>query len=253
MRNARPDAIAAFNALIDTDDALLAAPHVARLMQSIGTINPEVIEPVITRMLDSEEANVRSVGGELAGYAALKWARPDLLTRATTLDAEARSGVASVCANNIDTTSNPALAIETLQKLMQDPEPEVLKAVAKVAGRLRDKALRPFAALLGDLIDSPAYGEATPQLFITLQHATDRVEDLALKAAQRFINVFGAEAGDMSTSAAGDTMYVSDLVVRGLAQSKSPAERAALLDVLDKLLEMGAYGIGDAIAASSRD
>ncbi|WP_305686242.1 hypothetical protein [Microbacterium sp.] len=253
LRNARPDAIAAFNVLIDTDDSLLTAPHVAQLMQAIGTINPEVIEPVITRMLDSEEANVRSVGGELAGYAALEWALPDLLTRALALDAEARSGVASVCANNIDTTSNQALAIQTLQKLMHDPEPEVLKAVAKVAGRLRDKALRPFASLLSDLIASPAYGEATPQLFITLQHAPDRVDDLALKAAKQFINVFGAEAGDISTAAAGDTMYVSDLVVRGLAQSKSPAERAALLDVLDKLLEIGAYGIGDAIAASSRD
>ncbi|MGJ9420900.1 hypothetical protein [Aeromicrobium sp. CF3.5] len=253
LRNARPDAIAAFNVLIDTDDTLLAAPHVARLMQAIGTINPEVIEPVITRMLDSEEANVRSVGGELAGYAALEWALHDLLTRALTLDAEVRSGVASACANNINTTSNQALAIETLQKLMHDPEPEVLEAVARIAGRLRDNALRPFAALLSDLIASPAYGEATPQLFITLQHAPDRVDDLALKAAQQFINVFGAEAGDMSTAAAGDTMYVSDLVVRGLAQSKSPAERAALLDVLDKLLEIGAYGIGDAIAASSRD
>lgn len=253
LRNARPDAIAAFNVLIGTDDVLLAAPHVTRLMQAIGTINPEVIAPVITRMLDSGEANVRSVGGELAGYAALEWALPDLLTRALTLDAEVRSGAASVCATNIDTTSNPALAIGTLQELMEDPDPEVLKAVAKVAGRLRDKALRPFAVLLSDLIASPAYGESTPQLFITLQNAPDRVDDLALQAAQRFIDVFGTEAGDMSTSAAGDTMYVSDLVVRGLAQSKSPTERTALLDVLDQLLEMGAYGIGDAIAAWSRE
>jgi len=253
LRSARPDAIAAFNVLIDTDDALLATPHVARLMQAIGTINPEVIEPVITRMLGSEEADVRSVGGELAGYAALEWTLPDLLAHALTLDAEVRSGVASVCANNIDTTSNPALAIETLQRLMNDPEPEVRKAVAKVAGRLRDKALRPFATLLSDLIASPAYGESTPQLFITLLNAPDRVDDLALKAAQRFIDVFGTEATDTRTSAAGDTMYVSDLVVRGLAQSKSPAERTALLDVLDKLLEMGVYGIGEAIAASSRD
>lgn len=253
LRNARPDAIAAFNVLIDTDDALLAAPHVARLMRAIGTINPEVVEPVIIRMLGSEDTNVRTFGGELAGYAALEWARPDLLTRAMTLDAEVRSGVATVCANNIDTTSNPAVAVKTLQELMQAPEPEVLTSVASVASRLRNKALRPYAALLSDLIGSPAYGEATPQLFITLQHAPDRVDDLALKAAQQFINVFGAEAGDISTSAAADAMYVSDLVVRGLAQSKSAADRTALLDVLDKLLEIGAYGIEDAIAASSRD
>jgi hypothetical protein len=77
--------------------------------------------------------------------------------------------------------------------------------------------LRPFATLLEALIDSPSYEHATPQLLITQ-----------------------------------DAHYISEQVVRGLAQSRDRGHRAARLNVLDLLLELGVYGIGDAIAASER-
>jgi hypothetical protein len=127
-----------------------------------------------------------------------------------------------------------------------------VKAVAKVAPHLRNHQLRPFAELLAALIDSPAYDHATPQLLLTLQHAPDKVDDLVLKASQRFISVFGSEAGDIRTGAAGDARYISELVVRGLAQSRNRSHRAALLDVLDNLLELGVYGVDEAIAEAER-
>ena len=87
---------------------------------------------------------------------------------------------------------------------------------------------------------------------MTLQHAPDRVDDLSLRAAQRFLQVHGKDAGDLRTAAAGDSSYVSELVVRGLAQSRSPQERGALLDVLDQLLEIDAYGIAKVIDEAGR-
>jgi hypothetical protein len=135
---------------------------------------------------------------------------------------------------------------------MNDGDEEVRKAVAKVAPHLRERPLRPFAELISALIDSPCYDHATPQLLLTLQYAPDKVDDLVLKAAQRFLQVYGRDAADIGTAAAGDARYISELVVRGLAQSRDRAHRAALLDVLDLLLELGIYGIGDAIAESER-
>ena len=63
----------------------------------------------------------------------------------------------------------------------------------------------------------------------------------------------GKAAGDIRTAAARDSSYVSDLVVRGLAQSRLAVERGALLDVLDQLLEIDAYGIAEAIDQAGRD
>ena len=42
------------------------------------------------------------------------------------------------------------------------------------------------------------------------------------------------------------------LVIRGLAQTRTRHDRAALLDTLDELLLIGAYGIDDVIGESER-
>lgn len=252
LRHARPDALTAFERLIDTDDVLLAADLVQQLMLYIGNVNPKVIDPVIQRMLASEDDEAREAGGQLASFAALEWERPELLTQALSADPRVRKGAAHVCAGRLDRTSNTQLATTALLQLMNDEDDDVRKAVAQVAPHLREQALRPYAPLLEALIDSPAYEHATPQLLLTLEHAPDQVDDLALKAAQRFLKVYREEATDIRTSVAGDAHYVSELVVRGLAQSRDREHRAALLNVLDQLLELGVYGISDAIAESER-
>jgi hypothetical protein len=114
------------------------------------------------------------------------------------------------------------------------------------------RALRPFARVLLALIASDAFVVETPQLLITLQYAPDRVDDLLLAAAQRFIALFGGEMGDISSGAAGDVHYVSELVFRGLSQSDEPATRSALLDVVDELLRHNAYWVDEALEQSVR-
>lgn len=126
------------------------------------------------------------------------------------------------------------------------------KVVSEVAAALRGESLRPFDGILKTLMASPAFRDALPQLLITLERAPDRIDDLALLCVQRFVEVCGNDAGDIRTGAAGDARKVSKLIVRGLAQSRSPAGRSALLDVLDDLLMVGAYGLEDLISASER-
>lgn len=252
LRYARPDAVLAFKKLINTEDRILAAGMVHRLMLYIGNVDPEIIDPVIQRMLQSQDAEARVGGGALAAHAALEWNRPELIAQALAGDAKTRKGIAEVIAYRVDRTSNVELASATLITLMNDDDDDVLEAVAKVAPHLREHPLRPFMKLLTALIESPAYDHATPQLLLTLQHAPDKVDELVLKAAQRFVEVFGTDAADIRTGASGDAHYISELVVRGLAQSRNPAHRSALLDVLDLLLELGVYGVGDAIADAER-
>lgn len=252
LRHARQDALAAFERLVDADDRLLAAPSVQQLMRYIGNVNPEIIDPVIQRMLASQDGEVCEAGGAIAAFAALEWERPELMDQALSGDACVRKGVAKVCASSVDRTSNAALATASLTRLINDNDDEVRKAAAQVAAHLRKQSLRPFAPLITALIGSPSYDHATPQLLLTLEYAPDKIDDLVLKAAKRFADVFGGDAGDIRTGAAGDARYISKLVVRGLAQSRDPAHRAALLDVLDLLLELDVYGLDDAIAEAER-
>lgn len=252
LRYARPEALTAFAALIQADDRLLATKPVESLMVYIGNMNPEVIDPVIQRMLASENAEARQAGGTIAAFAALEWDRPELMQQALSGDFCVRKGIAQLTAELFINTSNNELATETLIHLMNDEVDEVRKETAEVASRLRHHPLRPFDRLLIALIDSSSYAHAATQLLLALDQASDKVDDLVLKASQRFLSVFGNDAADIRTGAAGDAFYVSRLVVRGLAQSRDRGHRAALLDVLDQLLELNVYGITAAITEAER-
>jgi len=252
LRHARPQVEIAFQTLIENNDRVLATHFVRRLMIYLGNVDPTLIDPVIDRMLGSQDPEARQEGGRLAAFAALEWGRAKLIDRVFTSDKLVRTGAAEVCANHVDSTSNAKLASSVLMALMDDAEPEVQEAVAKVAMHLRDKPLRPFMALLKALIESPVCERATPQLWITLQNSTDKVDELVLQASRRYISIFGADASDIRTGAAGDARYISQLVVRGLAQSRNKAHRAELLDVLDGMLLIGAYGVDDAVTEAER-
>jgi len=123
-------------------------------------------------------------------------------------DAASRRGAAQQCAIGVTRTRNVDLAMSTQSALFDDQAEEIGKAAAEVAGRLRHEPLLAYSAMLGTLMESAAYEAATPQLFITLQNAPDRVDALVLRAAQRFIEVSGKAAGDMRTGAAGDAHAV---------------------------------------------
>lgn len=252
LRYARPEVLAAFAVLIQADDRLLAAEVVQRLIIHIGNVNPEVIDPIIQRMLGSDSTEAREAGGAIAAFAALEWDRSDLMQQAMSGDLQVRRGVAHTTVGLVARTSNNGLATETLIRLMNDDTDEVRKEASMVAARLRHHPLRPFEQLLTALIDSPSYTYASTQLLLTLDYAPDKVDDLVLKACRRFLDVFGSEAADIRTGAAADAHYFNGLVVRGLAQCQDHSHRAELLDVLDQLLELNVYGINAAITEAER-
>jgi hypothetical protein len=252
LRHARPAAYEAFERLIYADDILLASNPINDLMLYIGNVDPDLIDPVIDRMLASSETDVRHAGGCMAAYAALQWERPGLMDRALAGEVEVRSGAAVVCSARVDRAANSALVLATLRQLMHDDEEKVREAVGGLAGYLRGHKLRPLADFLTDLMASPSYVHATPQLLITLQQAPDKVDDLVDLAAHRFLDIFGSDVADIRTGAAGDAHYISDLVVRGLAQTRNRQRVSALLDILDRLLELGVYGVDRAIDGAER-
>ncbi len=253
LRHAPASAIGAFSSLVQADDRLLATTHVTDLVLYIGHTDPAIVEPVIRRMLASNFVEVRKAGGELAAFAGLEWGFIDLFEAArTTEDDATRAGVAFVCAHRLPHTSNNTLAGTTLQQLVEDPSEEVRKNAAEVAGALRGKKLRSFNGVLGSLIGSPSFTVAIDQLLITLEQATDRIDGLVIACAERFIDVFGVDMGNLSTSAAGNADEVARLVLRAYAQARTKPDRAAVLDLIDGLLLFGAYGVDKLVESVER-
>ena len=90
------------------------------------------------------------------------------------------------------------------------------------------------------------------QLIFTLQAAPDRIDEIVLQCTQRFIEVHGKQASDISTSAAGDAQTITQLTLRAYAQASGREVRSQILDLIDGLLLIGAIGALEAVDQAER-
>ncbi|WP_408995617.1 NACHT domain-containing protein [Streptomyces ipomoeae] len=253
MRHARPEALRAFTQLINTDDSLLATHTVVRLIAHIGFGSPDVARPVIERMLHSNNFETRKSGGQLAALAAMQWSMPDLLDSVLSGgDVASRTGAANSCAQGLSSTADTVVTLRAFEQLINDPEHEVRQAIAEVASVVRGERLRPLRDPLTQLISSASFEDALPQLLISLEHAPDRVDYLALECARRFVEIHGQDAGDIRTRAAADARHVGELLIRAYAQATSISSRTQILDLLDQLLLIDAYGVANLVETAER-
>jgi hypothetical protein len=231
--------------LLDADDALLASEPVERLCLLVGN------DATTERMLRSGREDVRETGGRHAAYAALERGRPAVLASALQ-DAAARRGAVTVCAARLPFAGDGALAQSTLRNAFDDPDAAVRKAAARVAPALRDTALHTYAQLLLALIASPAFEPALSQLAITLERATDQIDDLLGATVERFVERFGGEARSLATAAAGQARQLGGLVLRWYTQAEDRDSRLRALDLLDEMLAADAFGVADMLAEAER-
>ncbi|MER5525747.1 hypothetical protein ABT075_14215 [Streptomyces sp. NPDC002677] len=253
IRHDRPAVADAFAVLVRAPDQLLASPYVPRLAVALMHGDRAAAGPLTERMLHSPVAPVRRIGGQVAALAAMEWEMPDLLAKVLAgNDTAQRQGAADVCAQRLLNTGDAALAHHALVRFFHDSEEEVREAAAVVAAELRDRRLGPYRQTITALIDSRAFGAALTQLLITLEHAPDRVDELVLTCVRRFLTVFGPASADPPRRAAGAARHIGRLLVRAYVQATSPARRSEILDLLDRLLLLGSYGVAEAINDADR-
>ncbi len=246
-------AITAFKILIDFSDSILSASTVRRLIHAVGYTDIDTVKLLIDRMLSSTVDGARERGGELAAMASAQWGLDGPLQRVRSgSDREARIGAARGCVYQLVGTTNRGQIALALTEFCNDQSPEVREASAEVAVQLRGERLAPYRGLLLSMINSPTFSDMSVQMFLTLEAAPDRVDDLAIAAARRFLEINNRDVADIRTAAAGDAREVGALLIRAYAQAVTDQQRAAVLDLVDQLLISGAYGVDSLVEASER-
>jgi hypothetical protein len=240
--------------LAGAQDQLLATRYVVRLTVLFGPEDPDRFVDIVGQLGRSRFPAARRQAGALAALAATEWDYDEPLTILSNYasDADVRAGAAELAAHRLDVTQNRRRLEDLLVRAFDDPEEVVRKEAAEVAGALRGRRLKDYEELLLRLIGSRAFVLALPQLVFTIEHAADYADPIAIRCAQRFVEVLGKEAGDIRSGAAGDAHQVAELIVRGLAQARDATTTDALLDVLDALLLLGVYGVERSIADFER-
>ena len=250
IRYTPDEAFAAFDVLVDSDDRLLATEPVERLVALVGLRDIDRAAPVVERMLQSPWDKVREAGGRVAAFLAIEASGWDVANLSEAPDVHVRVGAATVCADRLPYSSDTESVQNALDAFFGDESSAVRDAAARVAASLRGRPLEDHRELLKRLIASDAFSAALPQLLITLESATSEIADVAAELIRRFVKVFGSEAADVRTGAAGDARQVAELAIRIYAED--PDRRHEALDLVDHLLAAGAWGVEDIVGAAER-
>jgi hypothetical protein len=254
LRHDRARAVALVAPLLADHEQVLTAAAVERLIIHL-TFGGEydAVRELIDERSASGNARVRAAAARLAAFAALEAGEEGLLERlADSQDPTLRRSAAKISARRIAITTRPDEAQAVVDRLLHDDTERVREAAAEIAPALRGRPLAAHRALLRELIGSPALKPALPQLLLTLEMAPDRVDELVFALAERFLATNTEALDSVATAGAGHSKQLAELVLRAYAQAPNPPARAQALDLIDRLMELRAYGITDAVANAER-
>ena len=220
LRFDRDLAVELFQKLCNTEDALLNTPYIERFLYFALQTHFEELAPILERMVSSEIPGVASTGARQACLAALDLPEASSLAGLCLSGSESqRIGAAQVMAANIKVATCRSFCEDALVSLFDDPGERVRAEAAKCFRGFEEDDLAGYEHLIGQLVISDAFPENCFPLFIALECTTSTLPEATLSACERFIDVAGLAAGDISTREAGDADFVVKLTLRTYQQS----------------------------------
>lgn len=235
------------------DDALLGTRFIERFLYFALATDFEALQPILERMLDSSNPAAAIAGARQASLVALTMEEARALAfRCIEGTENQRQGAAEVFSANLKTAAFRATCEEALIRLFNDPNDKVRSKAASCFRRLEGREFGEFVGLAESFIASSAYETERFPLIQALEKTTSDASSIICMAADKFLDLVGTDAGNFSTSSAGDSHEFSELVIRAYGQTSSEAVRSRCLDVLDRMMALQAYGVAEALDSFER-
>ena len=253
LRHDRDLAVELFHQLCNSEDSLLQTPFIERFMYFALQTHFLDLSPIVERMVTSQMSDVASAGGRLACLAALDLDEAASIADVCLSGTDAqRIGAAQVMAANVKIATCRSFCEDALVGLFNDPSDAVRAESAKCFRSLDEDQLEGYDHLITQFVHSDAFPSNYFPLLMALERTTAKLPAITLSACERFIDVAGMAASDISTRQAADADTATKLTLRTYQQSSDDTIRARSLDLIDKLMEHGAYGINGALEEFER-
>lgn len=238
-------AVSLFQQLCETEDVLLGTHSIEHFLYYALPTHFQKLASIVERMIMSELPEVVKVGARQACLASLvveeaRWLADFCLSGT----AEHRTAAAEIFVANLRTTHFREFCEQALVQLFHDPSPEVRSQAAKCFFRFEGEQLGEYVNLIEAFVQSPAFITDCHDLIYALEKTTAKLPDITYLACKQFINAVDSNAVDAN--------IISQLLVRVYSQSKDQALRARCLDLIDRLAQMEAYGLNEALALIER-
>lgn len=165
-----------------------------------------------------------------------------------------RLGLAQVYADNVADADAEVgrLCQERLATLFHDSSSEVRVAAGDCFRHLNSENLRRLEPLFLPYIDSPAFPCPHDDLFRNLDTTPGLSPVVAIRLAERFLEIANTAAADITNANFLDARFVSKLVIGLYVQSNDGAVQRQCLDFIDQMERLALYGIRDQLELHDR-
>ena len=246
-----------FNVLCADAGPILGTAHFEQYLRYAVYRAYEAVRPILLRMIASQEAEVRRAAARQVCLAALhdgasREAASEDAARVQDGDSEMRIGAAEIYAWHCGHADVAAQCLEKLPRFFDDSAVEVRREAARCFFAIEPDQLPEHDALIDAFSTSAAFADDPVPLLHRLEEMSGPLPGSVCSVADRAIDAWGASAGDIRTSGSHHASILSKLIVRFYAQASDDAQRKQALDAIDRMLEVGFYGLENELNASDR-
>ena len=228
----------------DTPDGVLGSRHLERFIYWAARTHLAELFPTLERMLGMFDESVRQIACRQLALASLSDASldptVDICLQGEPYD---RKACVEVFARNVSFESRRDRVISVLSDAFDDPDKDVRDAAQRVFSEFCEVSLLPFTGMLERFADSRTFRDPDVWVFGSLGDGESEIPETAVYLCERWLAMWSDDVGDISTHAAGEAQGVAKVALRLYAQRPSSEVRRRCLDVIDRLVETGAYGI----------
>jgi hypothetical protein len=228
----------------DVEEDVLTSRYLERFVHESLRDHFDSVRPTLVRMVGAEEAAASEAGSRQFAVASFFDTKLDAeVDRFLHGSAPQRKGAIEVFADNLAQEARRDRSVEVCIHAFQDEDREVRQVAARCFYALQGVQFGPFSRLFEAFATSKAMVDDAGPALHALSESNSLLPDTALAVCERFAQIHGNAASDISTSAAGDALDVEKIVLRIYMHSEQFHLRSRCLDLLDRMVEIGAYGI----------
>ena len=234
--------------LCSADERLLASHYVELFLKYALSTHYEQVEPILRRMVDSDDEEVAAAGARQACLASLT--NEDALGVARRcVSAESKSlrlGAAEIYSRNLRLSEFRAPCEEALVELFSDPDPEVRRAATDCFLQFKGRELGDYPGLIESYMRSDGFDPAFNPLFAALKDTTANIPDTVLTVCEKLLGM--VESGNPTHH----DYEIPSLVIRVYRSSTDPETKTWCLDLIDRLALSGVFGLENAMDEFAR-
>lgn len=238
--------------LFDGRDDVATSADAEKLIRFGLRTNPDLLLPVVARLVASEDEAVARVGARLACVAAFSVEQAVPLAEAALAgNAGARLGAAEIYAAGIGVDAFRVACRNALMRLFDDPDPKVRREAGTCFQALRGLPLAGEEDLLLAYAATSGITDNPHDVLDALLEAPSLPPRATVAVCKAVVDAAGGEAGSIASAWSAQMPDVATLAARLQAHPEEDVRNAGL-DLIDSLAANGAYGLERAFAAFER-